>query len=465
MDRSRNIYAAKCAVILSLVPLLMFAYASGPDVRRTGAPGDKTCSESGCHLSTPDARTDPSTAVNSGVGKVELSFSTGSTYTPGQSLTVIVKITDSAAKVYGFQVSSRLASDPTNGQAGTFTPRANEHVLCNVDNRGNTDNVFGTDRPNSGACPAKGPIEFIEHGPIAFTSNTMSFDWTAPTTNVGDVVFYVAGNAANGDGQADGRDHIYTAAYTLTAATSGPKPAISQGGVADAFTFNVGTASSTWTAIFGSNLSATTRAWGDADFKGTPPKLPTDLDGVGVTINGKPAYVYFISPGQINVLAPADDQTGSVQVVVTSPKGNSDPITVTKSAVQPAFYAPFAQGGKLFATVVSPAGPLLGKVGVDPRVTRPVKPGETILIYGTGFGATDPVTPPELFVVGAPPLKSQPVIRFGEVQANIQFGGMIGSGLYQFNVAVPNVPDGDVPLVAQIGSTSSSNIVYISVQK
>ena len=33
-------------------------------------------------------------------------------------------------------------------------------------------------------------------------------------------------------------------------------------------------------------------------------RLPTQLGGVSVSIDGKPAYVYYISPTQINVLAP-----------------------------------------------------------------------------------------------------------------------------------------------------------------
>ena len=33
-------------------------------------------------------------------------------------------------------------------------------------------------------------------------------------------------------------------------------------------------------------------------------RMPTQLAGVSVTVNGRPAYVYFVSPAQINVLTP-----------------------------------------------------------------------------------------------------------------------------------------------------------------
>jgi len=447
MDRSKKVYAAKCAVILSAIPALILAHSGGPDPRKTGAPGDSTCAESSCHIGT---------AVNGGGGKIEVSFDSGTTYTPGTKVRVTVKVTDSAARIYGFQASARPSSNTRSAQAGTFTPGAEQFVLCED---GSIRNATG--------CRSTAPLEFVEHNNPNSTG-IFQFDWTPPTTAVGDVMFYVAGNAANGNGLADRGDHIYTTTATLTAAavSTGPKPVVSDGGVADSFNFRAGTAPSTWTAIFGTNLSGTTRLWGDADF--IQGKLPTKLDGVSVTINGKPAYVNFISPGQINVLAPADTATGNVPVVVTTSNGVSAAVTVSKSNVLPAIYAPFAQDGKLFVTAVStdPANPsLLGKVGVDPRVTRGVKPGEIILLYGTGFGETSPATPPDSLVTTASSLPTPPVIRFGDVQAEVQFAGQTGSGLYQFNLKVPDVPDGDVPLVAQISGASSASNVLITVKR
>ena len=51
--------------------------------------------------------------------------------------------------------------------------------------------------------------------------------------------------------------------------------------------------------LYGSNLSTTTRTWAGSDFNG--PNAPTTLDGVSVKVNGKTAFVYYISPSQINI--------------------------------------------------------------------------------------------------------------------------------------------------------------------
>jgi hypothetical protein len=51
--------------------------------------------------------------------------------------------------------------------------------------------------------------------------------------------------------------------------------------------------------------------------------FPQSLGGTSVTINSKPAYIYFVSGGQISVQAPDDTARGTVQVVVTTPAGSA----------------------------------------------------------------------------------------------------------------------------------------------
>src|SRR5437764_101828 len=87
------------AIAVSVIPAVLFSHASGPDPRNTGAPGDQTCARSGCHTGT---------SLNGGGGNVQLTSSTGTTYTPGQQQTFTINITDSKAKTYGFQMSARL---------------------------------------------------------------------------------------------------------------------------------------------------------------------------------------------------------------------------------------------------------------------------------------------------------------------------------------------------------------------
>ena len=83
-----------------------------------------------------------------------------------------------------------------------------------------------------------------------------------------------------------------------------------------------------WVSIYGTNLAAGTAVW-SGDF-------PTSLGGTSVTINGKPAYLSFVSPGQINLQAPDDTATGVVPVVVTTSAGTATS-SVTLFPYSPAF--------------------------------------------------------------------------------------------------------------------------------
>src|ERR1019366_4601870 len=78
-------------------------------------------------------------------------------------------------------------------------------------------------------------------------------------------------------------------------------PAIAAKGVANGASLLPGFAANSWVTIFGSNLAATTDPWGSFIVNG---RRPAVVGGVSVRMGGKPAYVYFVSPGQINVLAP-----------------------------------------------------------------------------------------------------------------------------------------------------------------
>ena len=72
-------------------------------------------------------------------------------------------------------------------------------------------------------------------------------------------------------------------------------------------------------------------------------------------------------------------------VVVKNANGESTPFTVRKAAIKPAFYAPFADSAsKLYVTAVALDGAYVGKTGTDPRVTRGARPGEVLLVFGTG---------------------------------------------------------------------------------
>jgi len=249
-----------------------------------------------------------------------------------------------------------------------------------------------------------------------------------------------------------------TDAITIMAAAPGTIT-----GVSNAASFQPGFASATWMAICGSNLAASTQAWGASDFVNG--MLPTSLDGISVTINGIAAYVEYISPMQINVLAPDDTTTGAVQIQVTAAGQKSNSFAAQKQQYAPAF---FTFDNKYVAAQHADYS-YVGAPGLIAGATfTPAKPGEIVLMYGTGFGPTDPATPTSQQVTTAAPLPVNSVqITIGGVAATVDFAGIpVGlSGVYQFNVTVPSsLPNGDAAVVATIGGIQTPSGVSITVQ-
>jgi uncharacterized protein (TIGR03437 family) len=440
------------ASISSALPILLFADVTGADPRLTGAPGDGQSACTACHTGT---------ALNGGGGSVKIIMPGGTNYTPGTKQHIQVQVSDSAQRRWGFELTARVASNPSNGQAGDLASTdSNTKVIC--------DN--GRQKP----CSTSSPVQFITHtqtGTRLGTSGSaiFEFDWTPPSTDVGTITLYAAGNAANGNNLNTG-DHIYTTSLSLTpAAVTSTKPAVKgDSGVVNAASFQTSIAPNSWVTILGSNLASTTRTWTSDELAGG--NLPTSLDGVSVTINGKPAYVEYISPTQINVVAPADDTVGPVEVRVTSGGQSSDPVIGNVQSFAPAF---FSFDGKYLAATHSDNS-LLGKSGLfasAPNGTTPAKPGETIVLYGTGFGPTNPAV-----AAGKPTTQIANVttpftVTIGAVPASVSFAGLIPpfADLFQFNVQVPSgVADGDQAVVVQIGGVSSLSgdaCCFITVQK
>jgi uncharacterized protein (TIGR03437 family) len=96
--------------------------------------------------------------------------------------------------------------------------------------------------------------------------------------------------------------------------------------------------------------------------------------------------------------------------------------------------------------------------------TAPAAPGETILLYGEGFGPTTPPQPTGQVVATAAPLANNVQITIGGQPASVQFAGLVESGLYQFNVTVPALTNGDAPVLATIGGIATQSGVLLTVQ-
>jgi hypothetical protein len=175
----------------------------------TGAPGHLNCME--CHTNS-----------GSGSGGVSLDFSGGSAYDLGQIYSVKVTVTDPTNFRFGF---SMVARDFDNDlvDVGTWS------VL------------------NSSDTVVNGPSDsHASHKSAPFGGGSYIFEmqWTAPTTSVGDVTFYVAANAADNSHSSFG-DHIYVGSLTIAGPAGPNEPPV----LSDLLRLNEGSSQFTLTGV------------------------------------------------------------------------------------------------------------------------------------------------------------------------------------------------------------------------
>jgi uncharacterized protein (TIGR03437 family) len=203
-------------------------------------------------------------------------------------------------------------------------------------------------------------------------------------------------------------------------------------------------AQNTWTDIYGSNLVPATTPAGGVTWNNAPEfasgQMPTTLNGVSVTVNGLPAYISFYCSSattlacgtdQINILTPLDNATGSVPVVVKSGGVSSNSFMVTKQGISPSF---FLFSGGIGAPIAALHADY-SLLGTGTGFTAAAD-GETILLFGTGFGLpTTSIIPGASSQSGQLPIT--PTCYFGHLVAQVNAAYLISPGLYQFNVVVP----------------------------
>ena len=305
-------------------------------------------------------------------------------------------------------------------------------------------------------------------------------------------------NGATADGNGDQllikpvkNGDVYEASFDVGLKIKLSKPAITgDTAVANAASYAAGATPGSWFTIFGSDftLASFTQTMAQSDIVGG--KMPTSLGGVSALINNKPAYLYFVSATQINGIAPDDTTTGPVQVTVTNSAGTSAAVRTNLQVYQPAFFLQSAgvimavrPDGSLVGATVAQGGPGGGGGGTPPgggggmpgggtpptgpgRVTMtPAKPGETVLLFGTGFGPVTPAVAAGQVFQGAASLASASPVTIGGVTASISFAGMASSGIYQFNLVVPEVADGDQEVIATVGGVKSPVGTKMTVKK
>lgn len=274
-------------------------------------------------------------------------------------------------------------------------------------------------------------------------------------------------DGSDNDGLADDVSLILT-----VPSSNGATPSIKSGGVVTASAFGgfPSVAPGTWVEIYGSNLAVDSRSWAGTDFNGST--APTSLDGTYVTIGGQRAFIDFIGSGQVNVQVPSGVTPGTQTLTVTTPNGTSAAYSITVNAIQPGLLAPstsFLINGKQYVVAQHADGTFVLPPGAIPGLTTSqAKPGETILMYGVGFGAVTPSFNAGQIVGAQNQLAQTMLMQFGNVPATLTYDGLAPQyvGLYQFNVVVPNIADSDtVPLTFSVGGTPGSQTLYTAVKQ
>jgi uncharacterized protein (TIGR03437 family) len=337
--------------------------------------------------------------------------------------------------------------------------------------------------PNGGdayvALSVGSPTLYLEYNSNLFTINTT----TGAATQVGTAssnnfltsvllleygTYYVAEGSGIGTinvatGQIDPHSSIFgggTPAGLAPIPLTTPTPALTlvanaEGGVATI-------APNTWVEIKGSNLgpAGDTRIWQNSDFVNN--QMPTSLDGVSVTVNGQPAYVYYISPTQVNILTSPNAISGSVPVQVSDNGVISATFMVQAQAASPSFFV-FGAGPYIAATHLN--GSYVGPTSLYPGLTTPAQPGETIVMYANGFGSTStPVVSGSATQSGT--LSPMPLITIGGVSASVTFAGLVAPGEFQFNVVVPpSLANGDQTVSATYNGLTTQSGMQITVQQ
>jgi uncharacterized protein (TIGR03437 family) len=177
------------------------------------------------------------------------------------------------------------------------------------------------------------------------------------------------------------------------------------------------------------------------------PPYPLTLNGVSVLVNNKPAPLYFVSPGQLNVLVPFATTGPTATIVVQNSNVNSNTVTVPVAATSPGIYA-LDQSG-------SGGGAILHADYSPVNAAKPAIGGETVLVYLTGLGAVTPTVADGTAgnVNTLYQSNADVVVYVGGEQATVLFKGLAPGypGLYQLNVTLPQFlkASGNLPLAIQ----------------
>jgi uncharacterized protein (TIGR03437 family) len=292
--------------------------------------------------------------------------------------------------------------------------------------------------------------------PLDYTySGKYSVGGDGSYTDTGTATQYLVGAGGARIGLGIG-PYLGIAAAIPVAPLTGPGVYLNPAGILNAASsapFTAGVAPGELITLYGSNLAPSTTVTGDIPF-------PTSLAGVQVTINGTPAPIYYVSPGQASVIVPYEIAQGVVQIQVNNNGTTSNTVTVyTNKTVPGVFTNPV--GGLGYAAALH--------AGNNTLVTAssPAQVGEYISVYVTGLGAVSPaIADGAAGPTGSLSYTTNTIaVAVAGRAATVSYSGLAPqlAGLYQINFQVPaGVANGDAALtIAGAGFYTTEALITV----
>ena len=220
---------------------------------------------------------------------------------------------------------------------------------------------------------------------------------------------------------------------------TGPRTALTIGGVSNAATGQQVFAPGEIVSVYGTGMGSLAQAAAS-----TP--LPQFLAGFEAWVNNVPTPLYYVSPNQVNLQIPYETPVGTAQLMIGNPYENSPNFPITVSSAGPGIFT-FQDG----------------TINPFPSGTR----NQTVTLYITGDGAVRPsVTTGDIPAAGIVPKPRLAVtVTVGGVPATTTFIGIPSwsVGVTQINYTIPpTAPTGRQPVVVTVG-TAQSPPAYINV--
>lgn len=266
-------------LLLTALPIIVFAVFTSEQMSdngkaaKTGSPNEVYCDD--CHGDF---------TRNTGGGSITLTSPsmTGFQYTPGQTYNMSVTVSRSGNSLFGIGLEALTSA---NQNAGTL----------NITDAASTQIKSAT----AGGVSRRNIVHTLDGGATA-NSKVFNFSWTAPAAGTGNVTFYFAGVAGDGDGNESG-DYVYSGTQVVTEVTC-TTPA-QPGAISGSATLCSGT-STTYSVAAVSG--ATTYTW----------NLPSGWSGSSTT-------------NSISVTS--GSSSGNISVIANNACGSSTPATLAVS--------------------------------------------------------------------------------------------------------------------------------------